>query len=282
MPELPEAETIVRGLREVLPGRTIVGVEVVRPDVLRTDPARFTADLRGRRIVDVARRGKNVVLGLDDGASLVVNLGMTGRLLPRTDPDGSTEPGGGSGPAHPAVRLRLSGGSRLVYDDVRRFGELRLLDTAAWRRWSERLGPEPLEEDFEPSLLSPSPSRTPIRSWLLDQRRVAGIGNIYANEALHRAGLHPRRPVCSLTPPEAAALVSAVRSVLREAIEARGTTLRDYRDAEGREGDFAVRLRVYGREGGPCGRCGESILRTVFGGRSAFHCPSCQPWEGRA
>jgi formamidopyrimidine-DNA glycosylase len=167
----------------------------------------------------------------------------------------------------------------LVFDDQRRFGAVECLDAEAWAERSARLGPEPLSRSFTSKLLSDAlvSSRSPVRSWLLDQRRIAGVGNIYANEALHLAGIHPRRSASGITPAEAARLHRALRRVLRAAIDKGGTTIRDYRNAEGGTGAYASRLYVYGRDGEPCERCGTPIERSVFGNRSAFHCPSCQP-----
>jgi formamidopyrimidine-DNA glycosylase len=285
MPELPEAETIVRGLRPALVGRTIASTEVVHADVLREPRDPFRRKVAGRRIVDVGRRGKNVVLGLDGGDVLAVNLGMTGRLLPSGGAIPWPGDGGRAGArhasesSHPAVRFELDGGGALVFDDTRRFGTVECLSEDEWRGRSERMGPEPLAKGFTGDALwgRLQASRTPVRSWLLDQRRIAGVGNIYANEALFLAAVHPRRPANGLTRDEARALHRGLRRVLRKAIDAGGTTLRDYRDASGARGRYANRLLVYGREGEPCSRCGAEIRRVVFGGRSAFHCPACQP-----
>lgn len=276
MPELPEAETIVRGLEARLVGRTIVETEVVHADVLREPPEAFAARVSRRRIEGVGRRGKNVVVRLD-GAVLVVNLGMTGRLVPvppRADPPADA--------THPAVRFAFPDGGILIYDDTRRFGALECLEPDEWTERSARLGPEPLDPSYtaEDLRLGLSASRSPIRSWLLDQRRIAGVGNIYANEALHRAGIHPRRPARSLDVAEAVRLHQAVREVLRAAIRAGGTTIRDFRDADGAPGAFVRELSVYGRSGEPCPRCGEPVERVVFGNRSAFYCPVCQPPDG--
>lgn len=275
MPELPEAETIAAGLRRSVAGARIEGVEVLHADVLAEPPDAFAERLRGRRIAEVGRRGKNVVIHLEDGGVLLVNLGMTGRLLPVAA--GSPSPA-----THPALRFALDRGRTLVYDDVRRFGRVESLDAEAWAERSAALGPEPLGRGFTAADLaaSLSRSRSPVRSWLLDQRRVAGVGNIYANEALHRAGIHPARPADSLSREDAVALHRALRTVLREAIRARGTTLRDYRTAEGGRGGFSVRLRVYGREGEPCPRCKSVVERLVLANRSAFLCPRCQPCAG--
>ena len=220
----------------------------------------------------VARRGKNIVVELTGGRVLVVNLGMTGRLFLT---------GAAARATHPAVRFVMDHGPVLVFDDVRRFGALEVLARADWAQRSRDLGPEPLSPRYRARDLHDGLSRSssPIRSWLLDQRRVAGIGNIYANEALHMAGIHPRRPARSLNDAEARALHRAMRKVLRGAIRNRGTTLRDYRDASGQQGGNQGALAVYGRAGEPCPRCSTEIRRLVFGNRSAFYCRSCQPEE---
>jgi len=270
MPELPEVETIVRGLRPALPGKTITYVEVQHADVLRQPTEDFSSRLLHRIFQSVHRRGKNIVVRLTGGAVLVVNLGMTGRLLLASDDAPTT---------HPAVRFKLSSGPVLVYDDVRRFGALEVMDETEWAVRDRRLGPEPLSSAFTARRLKADLSRSisPIRSWLLDQRRVAGVGNIYANEALHLAEIHPKRPARSVTEVEARKLHRALRRTLRTAVENRGTTLRDYRDASGNPGDNASHLRVYGRDQEPCLRCSTRICRFVFGNRSAFFCPTCQP-----
>ena len=294
MPELPEAETIARGLHPILTGRVIREVEVVHRDLLVQAPTDFALALRDRVIAGVGRRGKNVLLHLADGptsprsgarprpsthgsgsphrpgpaGTVVVNLGMTGRLEP--DPEGT--------PSYLGVRFHLDRGS-LVYRDVRRFGELVHRPPPDFRRWSARLGPEPLSRSFTARRLGEAitRSRSPVRSWLLDQRRVAGVGNIYAVEALHRAGIHPARPGASLSPKSVRRLHRGLRSVLRSAIRNGGTTLRDYRAADGSLGNHGPDLRVYGRAGLPCTTCGTPVQRIVFGNRSAFLCPTCQP-----
>ena len=273
MPELPEAETIVRGLSPAVTGRRIAGIEVIHPDVLDGRTAAITGQLQGKRIAEIGRRGKNIVLRLDSDDRLVVNLGMSGRLLYRS-PDDNTPP-----PTHPAVRIGLEGPGRLIYHDVRRFGRLQVLGSEAYREWSRSLGPEPLGRRFTGRRLADDLARSasPIRSWLLDQRRVVGVGNIYANEALHRARIHPRTPAREIGGKAARRLHRAIRKVLRDSIQAQGTTLRDYRTARNEEGSYAHRLRVYGRKGEPCPRCGATVERIVFGNRSAFFCPTCQP-----
>lgn len=270
MPELPEVETIVRDLRRLLRGAVIREVEVLRPDLIGGgDAGGFAAALRGGRIHEVSRRAKNLVFDL--GADrLVVNLGMTGRLLVASD--GETDP------SHLGVRFRLDDGRELRYHDVRRFGRLEVLSAAEWAARDQGLGYEPLAEDFGADDLFrlAQRSRVAIKTWLMDQRRIVGVGNIYASEALFRAGIDPRRPARTITREEAERLHRAIREVLREAIDFRGTTLLDYRDASGEEGGFAARLRVYDRAGRPCRVCGAPVARLVQGGRSTFYCPVCQ------
>ena len=274
MPELPEAETIVRGLRPLIVGRRITRAEVLRPDVLREGVRSFAPRVRNRTILAVERRAKNVLILLDGSRRIAVNLGMTGRLLPFPAP-----PRGVRRPGHPAVRFRFSDGGVLVFDDTRRFGTVECLGDTEWTVRESRFGPEPLGDGWTARALhvALSGSRSPVRSWLLDQRRVAGVGNIYAAEALFLAGIHPQRPASSLTKTEATALHGAVRSVLSDAIDEGGTTIRDYRNAIGGEGGFASLLWVYGRDGEPCRRCGTAVERIVFANRSAFFCPRCQP-----
>jgi formamidopyrimidine-DNA glycosylase len=277
MPELPEAETIVRGLRRTVLGERIRGVDVPHPDVLRASPRAFAARVRERRIEGVGRRGKNVLLLLDGGRVIAVNLGMTGALLPFRE-----IPRGGAVPTHPAVRFRFRSGGVLVFDDQRRFGTVEVLDADAWTERQARMGPEPLEDAFtaEGLFRALRASVSPVRSWLLDQRRIAGVGNIYASEALHLAGIHPARRARTVTRREAVRLHEAIRSVLQAAIDHGGTTIRDYRNADGEAGGYGRRLHVYGREGEPCPTCGTELRRTVISNRSAYYCPSCQPRRG--
>ena len=272
MPELPEVETIVRQLAPSVPGRRIVKARVFRPDVLREPPDHFRRGVTGATIRSVTRRGKNVVLVLSHSSVLVVNLGMTGRLL-------LLRPGVNAGPSHVAVDLSLESGDSLLYADTRRFGRLTLYSAEEWGRESRRLGPEPLGKSLDAEAFHQRlrGSKAPLRSWLLDQKHLAGVGNIYACEALHQAGIHPLRTASSLDPRESGRLLRELRGVLRKAIEARGTTLRDYRTASGEEGGFLPFLQAYGREGKPCPRCGSPIVRIVFSNRSAFLCPICQP-----
>ena len=270
MPELPEVETIVRDLDRLVSGATIQRVEVLKADLIRgAGAADFERALRKRKIRGVSRRAKNIVLDLGDDR-LVVNLGMTGRLL-AIDADAPL-------PDYLGVRFDLDRGRRMLYRDVRRFGRLELVSADAWQKRQAKLGIEPLGPEFTPELLHElaGASRVALKTWLMDQKRVVGVGNIYASEALFRAKIDPRKPARTLTRPRARRLRDAIQEVLREAIEFRGTTLLDYRDAAGEEGAFARRLRVYDRKGEPCTVCGTPIRRIVQGGRSTFFCPTCQ------
>jgi formamidopyrimidine-DNA glycosylase len=273
VPELPEAETIVRDLRARLPGSAIARVAVRHADVLHRGLTARSLDrrLRGRSITGVSRRGKNVVIELEGGMRLVINLGMTGRVLT------SDAPRAGEA-RHVAVSLHLADGRSVLYDDARRFGDIDLRDERAWAERDAELGVEPLSDAFTAEALHAltRTSITPIRNWLLDQRRVAGVGNIYAVEALFRAGIRPTRRARRLARRETAALRDALRAVLQESIDARGTTISDYRDASGEPGGFDRRLRAYDRAGLPCVACGTAIRRIVLSNRSAFYCPHCQ------
>jgi formamidopyrimidine-DNA glycosylase len=287
MPELPEVETVVRQLAGLLPGRRIRDVEVIHADLLRESPASFRRALLGSTIESVDRRGKNILLVLAPAGMLVVNLGMTGQLLflpPTTSPPTrGVQPRPSSRategpPSHLALVFTLKPSGRLLYADTRRFGSLRRFSPPEWEGESARLGPEPLSPELTPGAFHRRlrGSVSPIRSWLLDQTRIAGIGNIYASEALFRARIHPKRPARSLDAKESGKLLAAIREVLSDAIRARGTTLRDYRTASGDRGGFGPSLQAYGQEGNPCPRCKAPIERIVFANRSAFLCPICQ------
>ncbi len=270
MPELPEVETIVRDLARMVPGARLGAVEVLRPDLIEGDtPAAFAAGLKGAQVGSVTRRAKNIVFGLGKRGRLVVNLGMTGRLVV-----GPAE----EAPPYLGVRIGVGKGRALLYTDARRFGRLRRMTDDAWREWEGALGVEPLSAGFtaEWLLRECGRSRVAVKTWLMDQARVVGVGNIYASEALFRAGVDPRRPARSITADEAERIRAGVRDVLEESIEFRGTTFLDYRDAEGRPGEFVTRLRVYDRAGLPCPACGAPVSRVVQGGRSTFYCEGCQ------
>lgn len=272
MPELPETETIARDLDAALRGVRIVRVTAPHADVLREVSAHaLAARLAGEAFVRVWRRAKNVVLELDGGHRLVVQPRFTGALL--LDPSATDDD------AYVAVRLALSGGRTLVYRDVRRLGTVALMSPTRWAAYEGALGPEPLDAAFDGAALVAriKGSRRPIKTVLMDQRAVAGIGNIYATEALWRAGVDPSRGADTLSPSEATTLVRELRSTLTASIAARGTTFRDYRDAKGERGAFAEQLQAYGRAGAPCTRCGARLASTMaIDGRTTVFCAWCQ------
>lgn len=274
MPELPEVETVRRGLAPALVGRTFRSVEIRDPRLTRPfDPARIAAELQGERVAGLERRGKYLVVRFESGRVLLIHLRMTGSLLLGRR---------GSLPDDPYRRavVSLDDGSDVVaYRDIRRFGIWLLLEQEEAEAYLEaRLGPEPLGASFSARELGRrlAGRRAPVKALLLDQRLVAGLGNIYADEALWRARIHPSRPGGSLTPQELRALHRAVRDVLRAGLELQGATLRDYTGPDGSAGSMQGELSVYGRSGEPCARCGAPIERTVIGGRGTWYCPSCQ------
>ena len=274
MPELPETETIARDLERELKGATITGVAVTHADVLReTTPAKLRRALNGATIERCWRRAKLVVLDLSTGSRLVVQPRFTGALLIDRGalPDRER--------AYSTLALRLADGRVLHYRDIRRLGTVTLMSSERWARHSASLGLEPLDRAFTVAHLSGAlrGSSQAVKKLLMDQRRVAGLGNIYANEALWRAGIDPSRVGRSIRPDELARLHGCIVSVLRESIDARGTSFRDYRDASGQRGAFAGRLDVYGRGGEPCHRCGGRLVATgAVDGRTTVLCPRCQ------
>jgi len=290
MPELPEVETVRRGLAPALVNHALVRVETRRGDLRVPFPPRFSERLTGRRVLGLARRAKYLLAELDKGETLVMHLGMSGRFTlhsprhaekhvrvrHRTPEDGS-----GRGP-HDHVVMETEQGTRIVYTDHRRFGLMTLIATDELPRHPlfKGLGPEPLDPKFTPKSLSAAlkDKRTPIKAALVDQGIVSGIGNIYACEALFRAGISPRRRAAAVAGPRTARLVRAIKEVLREAIKAGGSTLRDYAHADGELGEFQHAFQVYQRGGEPCPRkgCKGTIKRLVQTGRSTWYCPSCQ------
>ncbi len=277
MPELPEVETVVRGLRPKLEGHRLQRVEQRRADLRFPLPDGFARRLTGRRVERILRRAKYMLLHLDDGQVLLCHLGMSGRMLIM-----ETRPGGRR-PAlqrHDHVIFTTEAGTEIRFNDTRRFGIMDLLPAAALQDHPllRDLGPEPLGNDFNgPGLAAAlKGKRTPIKSALLDQRVVAGLGNIYVCEALYFAGLSPRRQAYTVQGGRAEKLAAAVRQVLTRAIEAGGSSLRDYVQADGELGYFQHEWAVYGREGAACKCCGAAIRRLVQGGRSTFYCPRCQ------
>lgn len=280
MPELPEVETVMRGLAGVLEGRVIRAASVARPDLRWPFPAGLAERLAGARVEGFRRRGKYMLMRISGGDSVLVHLGMSGRMVARPSDAPPNAP-----VAHEHMALETVDGVRVGFVDPRRFGCVDLVPTHEedGHRLLAGLGPEPLEPGFTPAVLGAAlrGRRTPLKAALLDQRIVAGLGNIYVSEALFRARLSPFRLASSVTDEEAARLVPAIRAVLAESIEAGGSSLRDYVRADGGIGFFQERFKVYGREGRPCEECPgppgcPGILRTVQAGRATFHCPRLQ------
>lgn len=290
MPELPEVETVRRGLEPVMAGRVILRADVRRPDLRWPFPERMGERLTGAKVLGLWRRSKYLLIDLDRAETLIVHLGMSGRLLvsgPLASGGGGRETVGAFHHAHPAamphdhVVLDLEGGARVTMNDARRFGAMDLWPSATigTHRLLAGLGPEPLGNAFDAVHLAAKfgGKRTPVKAALLDQRIVAGLGNIYVCEALWRSGIHPATRAADLGEARIAALTAAIREVLVDAIAAGGSSLRDYRRTDGELGYFQHSFAVYGRDGEPCARCGEEIERIVQSGRSSFFCPVCQP-----
>lgn len=285
MPELPEVETVRRGLTPAMEGRRILSAEARRPDLRFAFPDRFAERLTGTVVERLDRRSKYLLARLGSGETLLMHLGMSGRFSVTAE-DISRQPGdfvyaAPANPAHDHVVFRMEGGVTVTYNDPRRFGFMTLYETDAEdeQAYLKDLGPEPLSNAFSEALLNTALKgrRSPIKTGLLDQHVVAGLGNIYVCEALWRAQISPRRLCHSIPGARSARLTPAVRSVIAEAIEAGGSTLRDYAGADGAMGYFQHRFDVYGREGEPCHRCEDrKIERIVQSGRSTFFCPGCQ------
>ena len=282
MPELPEVETVRRGLAPVLEGQRLERVELRRPDLRFPFPDGFVQRLTGATVLNVERRAKYLRLPLDRDETLVCHLGMSGRFEIDHQRQGRFVQAVGEDPKHEHVVLWTAAGTRIAFFDPRRFGYMGLVptDQIESHPWFAGLGPEPLSEDFEGKVLMAAfarKARQNIKVTLLDQRVVAGIGNIYACEALFAARIDPRRPGSSIKAAEANRLARAVKAVLAEAIEAGGSSLRDFAAADGALGYFQHRFKVYDREGHGCpGNCKGMIQRIVQAGRSTFFCPACQ------
>jgi len=283
MPELPEVETVVRGLRVSLPGRIVGEVRFGKTDFV-DNPDEIAEHLPGLRISDVTRRGKFIFIGLESNASgapdatppaptslgyLIVHLGMTGKLTVIHSAD-SVSP-------HTHVFFVLDDGHELRYTDVRRFGRMLFLPESRLAEFTRPLGKEPLEISADEFCQRLGSRRARVKALLLDQKVLGGVGNIYADESLFRARLHPARIAENLTTKQLLALHGAIRRVLEEAIRSRGSSISDYVDSEGKRGNFQLRHRVYQRDGKPCFRCKAIIRRVIVAGRSSHFCPRCQP-----
>ena len=274
MPELPEVETVRIGLAAALEGHCLKQVAIHRADLRKPFPPDFVRRLAQRRVQHVGRRAKYLLLDLECGETLIMHMGMSGRFTVHAH---------GAGTAtgkHDHVVFDVDDGKRVVFTDPRRFGLMDLARTSeiALHPLFAGIGPEPLSSEFTPAVLSAALTgkRTPIKSALLDQRVVAGLGNIYVCEALFRAGISPKRLASSVPGARAARLVPAIKSVLKDALAAGGSSLRDYARADGELGYFQHHFAVYDREGKPCPHCRGKIKRIVQAGRSTFYCPQCQ------
>lgn len=271
MPELPEVETITTELKPRLEGRRITGATVLwRPAIARPQVDQFVRQLAGQRIERVWRRGKYIILDLSSGDKLVIHLRMTGRLFLRDASDAEDK--------FTRLVVHLDRGQELRFADSRKFGRLSILNPGEFRQLSDSLGPEPFGKEFTlerfKEIVSHRGQR--IKTVLLDQRYIVGLGNIYADEALFEAGVHPARRADSLTHEEIERLYSAIKQVLSAGIAHKGTTFDSYLDAFGKPGAHQFHLRVYRRTGQPCPRCGTPIERIVIGGRGTHFCPKCQ------
>jgi formamidopyrimidine-DNA glycosylase len=293
MPELPEVETVRKGLEPILVGNAFARVEQRRKDLRFPLPKHFAERLEGRRVEALDRRAKYLLARLDDGEVLVMHLGMTGRFSidhanGEADTPGRFAHNQADAPKHEHIVFHLGDGATIRYSDARRFGFMDLVqgDKLASHALFKGLGVEPLSSSFTPEWLAAKlkGKKTSIKAALVDQRLIAGVGNIYACEALFRARISPKRLAGTLAtktgkPTEKTkALVDSVRAVLEDAIRAGGSSLRDYKRADGSLGEFQHRFKVYGREGKPCAKkgCGGTVRRIVQGGRSTFYCPTCQ------
>ena len=280
MPELPEVETVRRGLAPVMEGFVIAQAQVNRPDLRWPFPPQMAERLTGQKVTALRRRSKYILVDLSSGETLIVHLGMSGRMLISGAIVGTFHENHPAPAKHDHVVLDMDNGTRITFNDARRFGAMDLTATAdSESHWLIKdIGPEPLGNAFnEHSLKARLKNRkTPIKTALLDQKTVAGLGNIYVCEVLHRAGISPLKLAGKLSGPRTASLVPIIRQVLTEAIEAGGSSLKDYRQTDGELGYFQHTFRVYDREGDPCTSCATPITRIVQSGRSSFYCPACQ------
>lgn len=269
MPELPEVETIVRGLAACIVGKHIASVRVTLPRIVVPEPSLFTAMVNHRTIVACTRRAKYIVMTLDNDYLITVHLRMTGRMI--FEAKSLTEP-----PKYAHVTIAFTDASQLYFADARTFGRMRVIEPGD--AWDAELGVEPLSPEFNLARFSAilKGRTTPVKTFLLDQRRIAGVGNIYACEALWQAKIPPATPAGQLKPECRAALHHALRDVLQRSVDMRGTSARDYVDTEGLKGGFQNVLAVYGRHGEPCRGCGTPIERMVLAQRGTWWCPQCQ------
>lgn len=282
MPELPEVETVRRGLAPAMEGQRIARADVRREGLRWPFPPRMAERLTGALVLGLRRRSKYILCDLDSSETFLVHLGMSGRMTVSGDPLGQFHHAHPAPQKHDHVVLKMETGARITFNDPRRFGAMDLFATGAEADHPllAKLGPEPLGNSFHEEYLVAvlAGKKTPIKAALLDQRIVAGLGNIYVCEALHRAGINPKRQAGQLSAVRLRALVPVIRTVLDEAIASGGSSLKDFRQASGELGYFQHAFRVYDREGAPCSTpgCTGTVRRIVQSGRSSFYCPQCQ------
>lgn len=282
MPELPEVETVRRGLEPVMTDTVIESAQVNRPDLRWPLPVNMSERLTGQRVLGLRRRSKYILCDLEGGETLLIHLGMSGRMLISGAQVGAFAHPHPAPEKHDHVVLNMVGGARITFNDARRFGAMDLAQTSEVdsHKWLAGLGPEPLGNAFsEDHLVARLKGRKmPIKSALLDQKIVAGLGNIYVCETLYRAGIHPARQAGAISERRVRSMVPIIRQVLEEAIAAGGSSLRDFRQADGELGYFQHNFDVYGREGMTCKtqECQAEVRRIVQSGRSSFYCPTCQ------
>ncbi|MAN65932.1 bifunctional DNA-formamidopyrimidine glycosylase/DNA-(apurinic or apyrimidinic site) lyase [uncultured Hyphomonas sp.] len=280
MPELPEVETVRRGLAPVMEGQRIERVVQNRANLRFPFPERFAERLTGAQIMHLGRKAKFLTLALSTDEVLVMHLGMTGRFTVVGDKLGAFHHETGTDPRHDHVVFHLESGARVTYNDPRRFGFMELWPAAQFQAYPRlmAMGPEPLSNGFSEAYLNDvlKGRKTPIKSALLDQSVIAGLGNIYVCEALWRAGVSPRRSAATIPGQRAARLVPAINDVIAEAIAAGGSSISDFASASGELGYFQHSFAVYDREGGACRNCGKPVQRIVQSGRSSFFCSACQ------
>ena len=282
MPELPEVETVLRGLAPVIEGQNITKVAINRPDLRWPFPKNMALRLERQSILQLRRRSKYILADLSSNETLLIHLGMSGRILVSGDPLGRYIHQHSAPKKHDHVILDFSNGTRITFNDPRRFGTMDLFDTSneSSNKFLEHLGPEPLGNHFDPETFVKKikQRKSPIKSVLLDQRIIAGLGNIYVCETLFRAGISPRRTSNKISLARLKTLVTHLKDVLTEAIAAGGSSLRDFKHTDGEMGYFQHNFDVYGREGETCSRlgCHGHIKRLVQSGRSSFYCPTCQ------
>lgn len=289
MPELPEVETIVKDLKELIVNKDITEIIALDKQLANFNEARRQSLIIGQKILDVSRRGKYIAIKLANIYYLVIHLKMTGQLIwvkgakwlagghPTDDLTTVTKPTWPNNTTR--LIINFSDGSTLYFNDARRFGWIKLMSEAEWQDYQNKLGVEPLSKNFTEEFLQAFLAQKPrsrIKPLLLNQQYIAGLGNIYTDESLFRAGIRPDRLASHITSAEAAKLASAIRVVLTEAIKHRGTTFSDYRDGRGQKGNFVNYLQVYGRTGQQCHRCGQIIQKTILAGRGTHFCPHCQ------